>query len=201
MRRRWVWAAALLLAWGATAAAADRDEDDPIAAKENYKPTWFESLFGQKSDKKSAALDKEADKKDAGKKDADKKEADKKDADKKEPDRKPLKSVQAEEKEAAARRAKEEADLLRRQAVCDQIRQVAVQAKDDELLRQVDQLERQAWEVYTRHVRGLPGALARFGSDEQILEKHLGPGSSPAKPRKDESSATRTSRAAREEEQ
>jgi hypothetical protein len=42
--------------------------------------------------------------------------------------------------------------LLRRLAVCDQLRLIATQTKDDALLRQADELDERVWRVYA--VRG-----------------------------------------------
>ena len=48
----------------------------------------------------------------------------------------------------AAQRAQEEANLLRRLAVIDRLRQIALDTGDDPLKKQADQLEEQAQQVY-----------------------------------------------------
>jgi hypothetical protein len=73
--------------------------------------------------------------------------------------------------EAARERSREEAALLRRLAVCDQLRLVAVQKKDDGLLREVELLDQRVREVYARKTAHLPaaklesGAAAKAGRD------------------------------------
>ena len=47
---------------------------------------------------------------------------------------------------------REQADYLRRLAVCDQLREVALKNNDDNLNRQADELQNKAWEIYSRHI-------------------------------------------------
>src|SRR5437899_7180269 len=49
---------------------------------------------------------------------------------------------------ARAVRVREEFALHRRQAVCDRLREVAYRTQDQELLRQAEELENMAWDMY-----------------------------------------------------
>lgn len=75
---------------------------------------------------------------------------------------------------AAGARSRELSNYLRRLAVCDQLMQVAYDTKDDELQHQVDQLKDRVWTTYQMRTERIAGGAARFESDEQILDKHLG---------------------------
>jgi hypothetical protein len=59
---------------------------------------------------------------------------------------------------AAAVRAQEEANLLRRLAVCDKLRELAVQTGDESLERLADELEKKADTVYRARTTNLVGA-------------------------------------------
>jgi hypothetical protein len=61
---------------------------------------------------------------------------------------------------AAVERSREEATLLRRLAVCDQLKLIAIQNKDDDLLRQAEQLEQRVQAVYAEHIAHLPASQA-----------------------------------------
>jgi hypothetical protein len=74
--------------------------------------------------------------------------------------------------EAATARALEEAAWQRRAAVCDKLREIAVQANDPELERLAEELDGRAWEVYLQRTQQLPAARAKVDLDEQILNKH-----------------------------
>jgi hypothetical protein len=73
---------------------------------------------------------------------------------------------------AAARRARETADFLRRMAVCDKLKDIAFQTNDEELLRKAEQLDQRALAVYQQH----SGQVASGGlqADERILDRRLG---------------------------
>jgi hypothetical protein len=62
--------------------------------------------------------------------------------------------------ENSAERAREQATLLRRLAVCDQLRTVAARKQDDALMRRADALDERAWDIYTRRVARLPSGRA-----------------------------------------
>jgi hypothetical protein len=64
--------------------------------------------------------------------------------------------------------------FLRRQAVCDRLRDVARQLNDTSLERQADELESRAWEVYQKQTCQLTNEGSSFESDEAVLEKRLG---------------------------
>jgi len=61
---------------------------------------------------------------------------------------------------AAAERSREQAALLRRLAVCDQLKTVAYRTKDDALLHRAEQLEEQAQTVYSQRIAHLPASQA-----------------------------------------
>lgn len=73
---------------------------------------------------------------------------------------------------AQVKRQKELADYLRRLAVCDQLTQVAYETRDEELLKQVNQLKDRVWLTYKLRT---VGPRNHPETDEQILDKHLGP--------------------------
>jgi hypothetical protein len=79
--------------------------------------------------------------------------------------------------EAAAERAREEAILMRRLAACDKLKEIAIQRNDKELLRRADEMDERARTAYAQRTAYLRDGESRFESDEKILEKHLGPGS------------------------
>jgi hypothetical protein len=80
--------------------------------------------------------------------------------------------------EAAAQRAAAEADLLRRQDVCDELRQIATETNNPKLAAQADELERRAVELYKRQTAHLP--VSRMIPAEDRLDRSLGTGSSAA---------------------
>ncbi len=74
---------------------------------------------------------------------------------------------------AAALQAREKANYLRRIAVCDRLRDIAFQTKDNELFRKADQLDQRAYAIYMKHSAQVPGDMA-LQADERILEQRLG---------------------------
>jgi hypothetical protein len=76
----------------------------------------------------------------------------------------------------AEERAREEAALLRRLAVCDKLMDIAIRTNDAELLRRAEQLDERARMTYSERTAHLPTSRPVFHSDEQVLDKHLGPG-------------------------
>src|SRR5262249_59484604 len=122
------------------------DNDVPPAVSKTTTSTWYNSWFGAK--------DKEADKKTSPR---------------------AGKDLKAEGTAAKAPpktdrstgdRAREQATLLRRLAVCDQLRLIATQKNDDDLLRLAEQLDERVWEVYTQRVAQLPAAPAGTGTPD-----------------------------------
>ena len=71
-----------------------------------------------------------------------------------------------------ARKAREQAIYFRRIAVCDKLKDIAFQTRDDELLRKADQLDQRAFAIYQQHTGEAPGAGLQ--ADERILERRLG---------------------------
>lgn len=61
---------------------------------------------------------------------------------------KPIERVRRSDETAAALRAQEEADLFRRLAVCDRIKQIALEQGDPKLEDEAIRLEQRAEEVY-----------------------------------------------------
>lgn len=57
-------------------------------------------------------------------------------------------------------RAREQATLLRRLAVCDQLRMVAARKDDNVLMRRADALDERAWQIYTQRIAHLPAGRA-----------------------------------------
>jgi hypothetical protein len=80
--------------------------------------------------------------------------------------------------EASAQRAAAEADLLRRQEVCDELRQIAVEKNNPKLAAQADELERRAYELYKRQTAHLP--VSRMVPAEERLDRTLRTGSAAA---------------------
>jgi hypothetical protein len=60
----------------------------------------------------------------------------------------------AQEKERAEVK-REQADYLRRLAACDQLREIAIKNNDENLNRQADELQAQAWTIYTKHIAAM----------------------------------------------
>lgn len=81
------------------------------------------------------------------------------------------KSNESEAKEAGKREQEaaaikhEQAEYLRRLAVCDQLREVALKGNDESLNRQADDLQAQAWAIYSKRVASISGGKAeQYGS-------------------------------------
>lgn len=77
---------------------------------------------------------------------------------------------------AAERFQREQRAFLRRLAVCDRLRQVALQTNDDELLRRADELQEQAWSLCLERTGMVPVDEDEVASpaDEEILDERLG---------------------------
>jgi hypothetical protein len=87
----------------------------------------------------------------------------------------------------------------RRLAVCDRLKEVALQTNDMALMRQVEQLEQQNFEIYQMRIGMSGGKAVRPGgsADERILDDRLGR-SSPdltAAPGQNRNNASRTASA------
>ncbi|HZT78909.1 MAG TPA: hypothetical protein VFA26_01700, partial [Gemmataceae bacterium] len=77
---------------------------------------------------------------------------------------------------AIAERERELQAYFRRQAVCLQLCQIALQTEDADLMRQAGELEQQAWAVYQERTAHLPVSAAKIETDEEILDRKLAPG-------------------------
>jgi hypothetical protein len=75
--------------------------------------------------------------------------------------------------EAASIRAAAEADLNRRVAVCDQLRQIAFENGDSRLNDRALELEQQAWEIYRRRTAQLPCNRLVPTEEERSLDSKL----------------------------
>lgn len=163
MRRLGVWGleVALLLGLGMPSVvlgAGKDDWDDNKASQAPEQGSWFSRMFG------------------AGKKAEPKKES----ACEKETLKKTSERPLPPRKDAGAERARDEAAFFRRLAVCDQLKQIALQNKDDQMLRKAEELDRRVYESYSRRMSAAATGGTPFESDEQVLEKHLGAGSAKA---------------------
>jgi hypothetical protein len=69
---------------------------------------------------------------------------------------------------AAEERSRERTTLLRRLAVCDQLRLIAAQKNDDVLAKKADQLDERCWQIYTERLAALAAnpVTSREGSNE-----------------------------------
>jgi hypothetical protein len=72
---------------------------------------------------------------------------------------------------AAMLRQQAQAELLRRQEVCDKLRQIAAETKDKDLGRKADALDQRAWDLYVQRTGGIRGTPS---ADEQFLDGRLG---------------------------
>jgi hypothetical protein len=82
--------------------------------------------------------------------------------------------------DAARERARAEADLTRRQQVCDELRLIALDTKNESLAAKADELDRQAWELYRKQTEQLPCSRLMPAQDEKALDRKLGMSSADA---------------------
>ncbi len=66
--------------------------------------------------------------------------------------------------EVSPERTREQQTLFRRLDVCDELKLLATQKHDDGLMRQAEDLDARAWDVYTRRVAGIDAARAASGA-------------------------------------
>jgi hypothetical protein len=146
MCRLSAWTVAIVvLTAPAYARAGDADTDETAA-----KGSWFSRLFPGKSQPPAKPKDKKAEKNEAAERHA------------------------ISMKAAVAAQAREKSDWLRRVAVCDKLRDIAILTNDAELLRKADSLDQRAWDTYQKRTARLPAGPAGTQSDERILERRLG---------------------------
>jgi glutamine synthetase adenylyltransferase len=155
--RRWgtqIWGlAAVLTLTASVCLAAEPDDDYPTAveaaaaakASPTQRPGLLDYMFGNVP--KPAKPAPTASKTTKPKADAPKKEE------------KPVLSVAEREEEA----------YFRRLAVCDRLREVAEETKDEKLRQLADQLQDRAWQLCVRRAN-----LDTSTLDETVLNKHLG---------------------------
>lgn len=148
MRRlgAWRWQLALLAAWGAAATVA-ADEPARGAAPWN-NGGLLRGWFGRPE---AASVDKPVSPAEAM----------------------AAKTPSAVE-DAAAERARHEAALLRRQAVCARLLEIAFRNNDPELERQAEELQNRAWALYTQRTANLSSAGRGLELDEGVLDRKLG---------------------------
>lgn len=158
MRTLKVWGATAILLGGvglAGGVAAEKGADTKAAASSSNWG-WFNGWFG--ANKKDADKDKKSDvAKTAGK-----------DAESSLPPSRPLSQAD----EATAARAREEAILFRRLAVCNKLMEIALQTNDKQLQGQAEQLDERAWAIYNQRTANLPTRAAELDLDERVLEKN-----------------------------
>ena len=79
-------------------------------------------------------------------------------------------------------RARERAALLRRQAVCDRLKEIGLRNHDEALISEADDLAQQAWTVYRNRTAQLPepgpvrpaGSRFQEGTDGAAAPAHGG---------------------------
>jgi hypothetical protein len=162
MRGLTTWALAIALGLGFVASAAADENSDSSNPRPERNPLGFHwsPMFAH-----AAGWDQEPD--------APKKPAPK-------PKKTPAKKEAVAPKPApavdqgAAQRAREEAALLRRLAVCDKLKEIAIRTNDSDLLARVEALDERARAAYTQHTASMKAGSSGVDLDEQILDQHLG---------------------------
>ncbi len=162
MRARKWWALGTAVVLGCSTALATADEDGtpqrrPVV-RPNERPGIIDKLLDLGPDTTAKKTDKNSDKKDAVKK------TDKVGADGPKPSLSP----------AASALAREQAAFQRRVAVCDRLREIAIETNDTELDQLAQELNARAWAVYKQRTAKLEAAPKVKDLDEQILDKKLG---------------------------
>lgn len=71
----------------------------------------------------------------------------------------------------APRRLRAELDWKRRAEICQKLRQIAYETKDDELDRFAERLDQRAWDVY---IRQTGAARTNLPHDERVLAQRIG---------------------------
>lgn len=88
--------------------------------------------------------------------------------DKTKPGSKAGKSPSANQSDYAAQLLKDEqANYLRREAVCDKLRDIARETDDDKLLRLADELNDMAWDLYRKRTAAIAIGLGEAGAGEK----------------------------------
>lgn len=97
-------------------------------------------------------------------------------------DKKPAKPEISAEERTARERVRQEADYFRRLEACNQLMKIAAAANDQDTYQRAQKLDERVSELYQRRLEQLPKSDVRVGSDDRILEEHLGPKSKSTKP-------------------
>ncbi len=160
MRARKWWALGTAVVLGCSTALATADEDGTPQrrpfVRPNERPGIIDKVFDLGPD--TAVKKTNADKKDGGKK------TDQAGADGPKPSLSP----------AASALAREQAAFQRRVAVCDRLREIAIETNDTELDQLAQELNARAWAVYKQRTAKLEAAPKEKDLDEQILDRKLG---------------------------
>jgi hypothetical protein len=139
-----VWALVGVLATTGTVQAAENVRSSPATARGNWITEFWWNPWArppkQDEKKKLAKADTDVEKKAAARADKDMSPETKQ----------PLKLKPDSE------RTRAQQDLFRRLDVCDQLKVIANQTRDDTLMRQADALDMRAWEVYKRRIAVKP---------------------------------------------
>jgi hypothetical protein len=158
--------AGLLLS--AVALAGDPPQDDSSSSSSStwggsmHSAGWFKGMFGTQEKKKEPQSEPAP-------------RADKAPAKNLAPAPKPA----AQASRAASERGQEQAALLRRLAVCDQLKLIAYQTKDDALLHRAEQLEDRAQSLYNQRIAHLPASKALVPPNNPSAEKSVRSGNAP----------------------
>ncbi|HEV3145089.1 MAG TPA: hypothetical protein VGZ47_14460 [Gemmataceae bacterium] len=90
------------------------------------------------------------------------------------------------DQQARVKRALAEANYMRRLAVIDELKSIALETRNDELMHKAESLEKKAFELYQQQTAGLPLNQMMPSTDERLLEKQLdlGAGSTASATRK-----------------
>jgi hypothetical protein len=119
-----------------------------------HSASWFKGMFGAEEKKKESESEPAP-------------RADKAPAKHLTPAPKPA----AQASRAASERGQEQATLLRRLAVCDQLKLIAYQTKDDALLHRAEQIEDRAQLIYNQRIAHLPASKAVVPPNNPSPEK------------------------------
>jgi hypothetical protein len=151
------------MAWAEGPAKGDsgpaiEDEKSPswiarLFADDDQGPGWRRKAKRQKDRMEKEKLENEPPKKTA------RKSGDRPKMDAKKSDETATKEPSKHDQDVAALK-REQADYLRRLAVCDQLREVALKNNDESLNRQADELQNQAWAIYSKHVASVSTPVA-----------------------------------------
>jgi hypothetical protein len=179
MRRRELGGAAaavlagILLSTAAIAGDPPQDESPPPSPSSNWggsmhSSSWFKGMFGTQDSKKEPQPEKKSEPQSEPAPRTDKGPA---------KDLAPAPKPADQARRAASLRGQEQAALLRRLAVCDQLKLIAYQTKDDALLHRAEQLEDRAQSLYAQRIAHLPVSKAPVPPSNASAEKAARPAS------------------------